>query len=390
MIGGNIATNAGGLRLLRYGSLHGSVVGIEAVMADGTILDGLNVNRKDNTGIDYKQVLIGSEGTLAIITKAAILTPPAPISTSVAVLAVASFEAISKIFVQARHSLGEILSAFEFWDAAASACVRQASKRPRAEGEASPPPLADGAPFYVLIETSGSRPEHDEEKVMGLLESLQEASLITDGTIARDETQARHLWSLRESIPEACARFGRVHKYDVSLPQACMYDAVSFLRTQLAPLAATAPGADGIIVTGYGHFGDGNIHLNVVVPPSTVPDQEKTILAAIEPAIYDFVRMPHPLPFAICRRRIHRPSFAFTIPSIHSKGIMFIHTAPCALTLGGHRGSISAEHGIGSLKAKYLASHARGPGEVALMRRLKALFDPNGILNPYKMMPPCE
>ncbi|PJF17345.1 putative D-lactate dehydrogenase (Cytochrome) [Paramicrosporidium saccamoebae] len=321
MLGGNVATNAGGLRVLRYGGLHGSVLGLRVVLADGTVLDGMGACRKDNTGYDYKQLFIGSEGTLGVITEVNIATPPLPQSTNVALFSVAIFEDIKRLFGQARRDLGEILSAFEFWDV-------ESQKLLDMHFPDNKLPIRPGA-FFVLVETSGSDSEHDQSKLMRFLEDSE--AQVVDGTMAQDETQLRRLWALRESIPEACAREGIVYKYDVSLPTARMYDPVLALRSRLAHPAISQ-------IIGYGHFGDGNIHVNVATQ-----HYEAAVVAQIEPYIYELVRK--------------------------------------------HGGSISAEHGVGVLKAPQMGRFAKTAAEMALLRNIKTLFDPRGILNPYKVLP---
>lgn len=201
-----VSLKAGGLRLLRYGSLHGSVLGIEAVLPDGTILDNLSLLRKDNTGYDLKQLFIGAEGTLGMITGVSILCPPRPKAVNVAVLGVESFEKVQKIFKDARSRLAEILSAFEFWDRASHQMVHAIHPQVKTR------PSSIDAPFYVLIETSGSNKEHDDEKLNDLLEYLMENDIVTDGTVAQDTTQLKQLWQIREGIPEACSMAGSVLK----------------------------------------------------------------------------------------------------------------------------------------------------------------------------------
>lgn len=272
-IGGCVATNAGGLRLLRYGSLHGNVLGLQIVLADGTLLEGRGSCRKDNTGYDYKQLFIGSEGTLGVVTAASLLTPPKPSSVNVALLTVPTYDDIIKIFVKAKRNLGEVLSAFEFWDLGAQRLLE-------AHFSASQSPLQMQSGFAVLIETSGSNAEHDTAKLMAFLEDVQHEALATDGTIAQDETQLKDLWALREGIPEACSKKGIVLKYDVSLPTPTqMYEPVLALTRRLADLGAVR------CIVGYGHFGDGNIHINIAL---TRLDDESVSL--IEPFIYDFIR----------------------------------------------------------------------------------------------------
>jgi len=233
-IGGNVATNAGGLRLLRYGSLHGSVLGLEVVLPDGTIYDSLGGLRKDNTGFDLKQLFIGSEGTIGIITGVSILTPRRPSAMNVAVFSLPSYEAVQKVFNTTKSHLGEILSAFEFFDRQAYELVMGHKRKEAAGGEIKKVFEKDGeGEFYVLVETGGSNSGHDEEKLQGLLEDLMESSSIIDGVLAQDTTQFHSLWSLRELIPESAGKAGSVYKYDLSVPVPRMYSLVEKMRERL-------------------------------------------------------------------------------------------------------------------------------------------------------------
>jgi len=209
-IGGNIATNAGGLRFLRYGSLHGTVLGLEAVLADGTVLDGLSTLRKDNTGYDLKQLFIGSEGTLGVVTACALALPRASSSVQLAFLGLDSFDAVLRAFSAARRDLGEVLSAVEFLDRASMEIVVSRG------GERDP--LKRSCPFYLLVELSGSNRTHDEEKLSAFLEAVVDDGIVLDGTIAMDSTQAKAFWRVREGITPSLAQSGAVYKYDVSLP----------------------------------------------------------------------------------------------------------------------------------------------------------------------------
>jgi FAD/FMN-containing dehydrogenase len=321
-IGGNAATNAGGIRLLRYGSLHGSILGLEAVLPDGRILDNINVLRKDNTGYDIKQLFIGSEGTLGIITKLAILCPPRPKSINVMFLALDTFESVQNLFIEAKKELGEILSAFEFLDRRSLETVLTV------KGVADP--LAEKKPFYVLIETSGSNTDHDKEKVSNFLEKVMGEGIVTDGTIAQDETQVKSLWFLRETIPESLGKAGKVYKYDISLPVSEMYTIVEEMKKKFVNHKDTT-------VIGYGHLGDANLHLNVMVPQYNRETED-----IIEPYVYEFT--------------------------------------------ASHKGSISAEHGLGVMKAN-LIHYSKSPVMVELMKAIKKVVDPNGIMNPYKVLP---
>ncbi|XP_057619004.1 D-2-hydroxyglutarate dehydrogenase, mitochondrial isoform X2 [Chionomys nivalis] len=319
-IGGNVATNAGGLRFLRYGSLRGTVLGLEVVLADGTILNCLTSLRKDNTGYDLKQLFIGSEGTLGIITAVSILCPPRPKAVNVAFLGCPGFAEVLQTFSTCKGMLGEILSAFEFMDAECMKLVGQHLHLTNPVQE---------SPFYVLVETSGSSAGHDTEKLTSVLEQVLNSGLVSDGTIATDQRKVQMLWALRERITEALSRDGYVFKYDISLPVERLYDLVIDLRTRVGPRAKH--------VVGYGHLGDGNLHLNV-----TAEAFSQELLGALEPYVY-----------------------AWTAEQ---------------------RGSVSAEHGIG-FKKKNVLGYSKPPVAVKMMQQLKVLLDPKGILNPYKTLP---
>lgn len=325
-VGGNVATNAGGIRFLRYGSLHGNVLGLEVVLANGQVLNALSTLRKDNTGYDVKQIFIGSEGSLGVITGLSVLCPPRPKSVNVVFLAVPSFEKCQEILTAARQRLGEILSAYEFLDELAFQTVLNIH-----HGRVhSPLPYGASSPFYILFETHGSNAEHDKAKVDGFLDYLVESNLITDGVVSQDETQAKSLWFIRESVPESISRAGKVYKYDISIPVSKMYDIVLDMRKRLAHLPQTQ-------VSGYGHLGDSNLHLNVVEPTYTAET-----LHLIEPYVYEWTA-----------------------------------------SVGG---SISAEHGIGVMKPNHL-HYSKSPVAISMMQSIKAFLDPKGILNPYKVLP---
>ncbi|XP_023552171.1 probable D-2-hydroxyglutarate dehydrogenase, mitochondrial isoform X2 [Cucurbita pepo subsp. pepo] len=226
-IGGNVSTNAGGLRLVRYGSLHGSVLGLEVVLADGSVLDMLTTLRKDNTGYDLKHLFIGSEGTLGIITKISILTPSKLPATNVAFLGCKDYSSCQKLLVDAKRKLGEILSAFEFLDNMSMDVVLN-----HLEGTRNPLPSTMHN-FYVLIETTGSNDSYDKEKLEAFLLRSMEDGLISDGVLAQDINQISSFWQIREGISEALMKAGAVYKYDLSLPVEKMYDIVEAMRTRL-------------------------------------------------------------------------------------------------------------------------------------------------------------
>nr|XP_034989600.1 D-2-hydroxyglutarate dehydrogenase, mitochondrial isoform X4 [Zootoca vivipara]XP_034989601.1 D-2-hydroxyglutarate dehydrogenase, mitochondrial isoform X4 [Zootoca vivipara]XP_034989608.1 D-2-hydroxyglutarate dehydrogenase, mitochondrial isoform X4 [Zootoca vivipara] len=319
-IGGNVATNAGGLRLLRYGSLRGTVLGLEVVLADGSVLNCLSSLRKDNTGYDLKQLFIGSEGTLGVITAVSILCPRKPKAVNLAFLGCPSFSQVLKTFTLCKGMLGEILSAYEFMD---NECMKLVEKHLKLTN-----PVSE-SPFYVLIETSGSNSAHDEEKLSHFLEHVMASGLVAEGTLASEDKKIKALWALRERITEALTCDGSVYKYDLSLPVEKLYDLVTDMRTRL--------GGNAKNVVGYGHLGDGNLHLNI-----TADSYSHSLLEAIEPFVYEWTSQ--------------------------------------------YRGSISAEHGLGFKKKHYI--HYSKPREaVLLMQQFKAMLDPKGILNPYKTLP---
>ncbi|XP_006658345.1 probable D-2-hydroxyglutarate dehydrogenase, mitochondrial [Oryza brachyantha] len=321
-IGGNISTNAGGLRFIRYGSLHGSVLGLEVVLANGTVLDMLTTLRKDNTGYDLKHLFIGSEGSLGVVTKVAILTPAKLPSSNVAFLSCNDYISCQKLLLAARRSLGEILSAFEFMD---RHCIDLAMKY--LEGVHNPLPVSPYN-FYVLIETTGSDESYDKAKLEAFLLRSLEDGLVADGVIAQDISQASNFWRIREGISEASVKVGAVYKYDLSIPVEKLYDIVEEMRSRVGDMGE---------VLGYGHLGDGNLHLNIL--SAKYSDR---MLERIEPFVYEWT----------------------------SK----------------QRGSISAEHGLGLMKAEKI-HYSKSPEAVQLMASIKKLLDPNSILNPYKVLP---
>jgi D-2-hydroxyglutarate dehydrogenase len=331
-IGGNVATNAGGSRFLRYGSLRSSVLGLEAVLADGRVMDALTSLKKDNTGYDLKQLHIGGEGTLGVITKVAIACPTKSPSINTAVLKLGSFDDVRRLLRLTKQSLGEILSAYEFMDAES---VTMATNN--LSHVSNPLDVEnDDKSCYVLIESAGSDVEHDRAKLNNFLEKAFEGGLATDGVIAESKTQADALWELRESLPEAVAKAGHsggTLKYDISLPLSDFYDIVVDARALIGDKAE---------VVAWGHVGDGNLHLNVAIPDAVNVQAVKSL---VEPWVYEWV--------------------------------------------SAKRGSVSAEHGLGQMKAGAIG-YSKGAVAVDMMRVLKAALDPNGILNPHKLLPPAK
>ena len=327
-IGGNVATNAGGLRLLRYGSLHGTVLGIEAVLPDGTIVDDLSKLRKNNTGYDLKQLFIGGEGTIGLITAVSVVCPQRSKAINVAYFGLESFEKVQQAYKEAKGQLSEILSAFELMDGQTQDFVHQITGNKR--------PLEGRYPFYCLVETSGSNTEHDNEKLERFLESVMGSEIVSDGVLAQDETQVRSLWGWREGITEAIGHFGGTYKYDLSIPLPELYSLVEETRERLssAGLLGDDDSHPALGVVGYGHMGDSNLHLNVAVRRYT-----KEVEEALEPWVYEWIKQ--------------------------------------------RNGSISAEHGLGIAKKAYIG-YSRSETMIRLMKQIKDLYDPKGIMNPYK------
>jgi FAD/FMN-containing dehydrogenase len=322
-IGGNVATNAGGLRLLRYGSLHGNVLGIEAVLPDGTIVDDLSKLRKNNTGYDLKQLFIGAEGTIGIITGVSILCPQRSKAINVAFFGLESFEKVQKAFQEAKGQLSEILSAFELMDSHSQDLVHKVTGNKR--------PLESEHPFYCLIETSGSNSEHDNEKLEKFLEHVMEQEIVSDGVVAQDETQVKSLWGWREGIPECLGHWGGVYKYDLSIPINELYTLVEDTRAKIdkAGLIGESDEHPVVGVVGYGHMGDSNLHLNVATRR-----YDKEVEKELEPFVYEWIAK--------------------------------------------RNGSISAEHGLGLAKKNYIG-YSRSDTMIQLMKQIKNLYDPVSI-----------
>jgi FAD/FMN-containing dehydrogenase len=323
-IGGNIATNAGGIRVIRYGNTREWIAGLKVVTGSGELLD---LNRgliKNSSGYDFRQLLIGSEGTLGIVVEATLrLTDPPPPS-NVMLLALPSFEVLMQVFAAFRGRLQ--LEAFEFF-------TDRALEHVLAHGAQAP--FDTVYPYYVVTEYA-SGDEAREAAALAAFEACMEQGWVLDGVISQSETQAAQLWRLREGITEAVARY-TPYKNDVSVRISAM---PAFLAQTQALLSQAYPQFD---VVWFGHIGDGNLHINVLKPASTAPA--------------DFI--------AACEQV----------------------TKLLAQALAEHGGSISAEHGIGLVKKPYLDS-TRGAEEIALMRAVKRVFDPSGLLNPGKLFDP--
>ncbi len=331
-IGGNLATNAGGTQVVRYGNTRELCLGLEGVTAQGEVWSGLTGLRKDNTGYDLRHLFIGSEGTLGVITAATLKMYPMPKSMLTAYASVSSLDAAVELLGMAHKHLSAGLTGFEVMGQFALSLVRKHFPQQRV-------PFAGEDPFCVVLEVS----DHDSEAhARGLLEALLEDALqdgcVLDAVVAENLSQARALWHIRESIPLAQAQEGLNIKHDISIAVSRIPD---FVRETDAAIAAAHPGAR---MVNYGHLGDGNLHYNVQAPEGT--DAEAFL------------------------REQEKP----------------INTIVYA-QVDRYNGSISAEHGIGTLKRHKLAEH-KSPVALGLMRAIKQALDPHNTMNPSAIFLP--
>ncbi len=321
-IGGNIATNAGGVKVIRYGLTRNWVLGVQVVLIDGTVLELGGALEKNNTGVDLRQLFIGSEGTLGVITEATLKLAPLPRKLDVMVFAVKGLPGVLSVFRDVRKS-GLTLAAFEFFT---QKCLDRLLRH-----RALRNPFDEPADTYVLVEVEDA----EREELDTWVASVFERELAVDGVRAEGAAQAAELWTLREGISESLSATGVPHKHDIALPVASLE---AFCAELDAAIAARYPSWEICI---FGHIGDGNLHVNWMKPDELSKDE---FLAAVKLADQDM--------FELVQR---------------------------------HQGSVSAEHGIGLLKRDWLR-YTRAPEELALMRALKAALDPRGLLNPGKIL----
>jgi len=320
-IGGNISTNAGGNRVLRYGMMRDLVLGLEVVLADGTVLSSLNHLIKNNAGYDLKQVFIGAEGTLGVVTRAVLRLRPKPASQNMALLAVDTYAHLPRILRNLERGFGGTLSAFEvMWED-----FYKLVTMPPAAGR---PPVPHGHAYYVLIEALGGDEAEDAARFERVLADELEKGEIADAAVAKSKAECARLWGLRDDVLQV-GQNAPVFTFDVSLGIVEMESYVADVR---AALLKRWPAMTLMV---FGHLGDGNLHL---IPG--VGDGSSQARHAVEEIVYDALRQ--------------------------------------------RGGSVSAEHGIGLEKRAYL-SYSRSAEEVALMHRLKKAFDPGNILNPGKI-----
>ncbi len=323
-IGGNLSTNAGGLNVIAYGNTRDLCLGLEVVLADGRVWNGLKRLRKDNTGYDLRNMFIGAEGTLGIITAAVMKLYPKPKSFETAFIAVPSPQAAVDLLSLAKEVSGGRVVAFEIIaDIALQFTIRHKGTRH---------PLSSGSPWFVLAELSDPVPG----AMQAILEQALEQGLVTDGAIAQSGQQRDELWAIRELISESQKPEGGSIKHDISV---AVSQVPRFLAEADAAVERFLPGCRFV---SFGHLGDGNIHYNVSQPVGMDKQAFVDLWDAMNDVVFEVV-----------------------------------------LKLGG---SISAEHGIGRLKAHHMA-HIKSPVELEMMRSLKRMLDPNNILNPGRVLP---
>lgn len=322
-IGGNLSTNAGGVNVLRYGNARDLCLGLEAVLPDGRVLNGLTRLRKDNTGYDLKNLLIGAEGTLGIITAAALKLAPVPAGVGTAMLVVPSPEAALALLGLARGEMGETISAFELIHRQGFDFLTEVLPQLRQ-------PFATPPEWCVLAEVGLAAGLDPAAALERLFEAAADQGLAIDGVIAQSEAQRGELWAVRESIPEANRRIGAVSSHDISLPLGAIADFITRGQEVIA-------GLGDFRINCFGHLGDGNLHYNVYPIKGRTRDAHAGQQGMIARAVHDLV---------------------------HEMG-----------------GSFSAEHGVGRMKIADLERYG-DPVRLNAMRAIKAALDPLGIMNP--------
>ena len=322
-IGGALSTNAGGTGVLRYGNARDLCLGLEAVLPDGTVWHGLKRLRKDNTGYDLRNLLVGAEGTLGVITAASLRLYPQPAHRLVALLAVPSPQAAQRLLALAEARLGGLVSAFELISGTGLDFLAEAGPEVRM-------PFAARPDWSVLVELGLPQAMAPEEAMAALYEEGADGGLVLDGVIAASAAQADALWALREAIPEANRRIGAISSHDISLPLSAI---PGFLAEAGEKLAATGD----FRINAFGHLGDGNLHYNVFPARGRSRDDYDAIRSGVQRLVHDLV--------------------------------------------DAAGGSVSAEHGIGRAKVADLERYG-DPARLAALRAIKAALDPGGIMNP--------
>ncbi|MDF0602400.1 FAD-binding oxidoreductase [Psychromarinibacter sp. C21-152] len=327
-IGGLLGTNAGGVNVLRYGNARELCLGLEAVLPDGSVWHGLKRLRKDNTGYDLKGLLVGSEGTLGVITAASLRLFPRPAAEGTAVMAVPDPEAALALLALVNEKAGATVSAFELISGTGPRFLAETMPEVRL-------PFAEPPDWMVLIDLGVGAGQDPGELLEGIFAEAFERDLVTDGLVAQSEQQRAEFWHMRESIPEANKRIGAISSHDISIPLSRIPD---FVRRGPEVLAALGD----YRINCFGHLGDGNLHYNCFPMPGESRDDRLDEKAAVQREVHDLV--------------------------------------------DEFDGSISAEHGIGRLKAADLQRYG-DPAKLAAMRAIKDALDPQGIMNPGAVLP---
>jgi FAD/FMN-containing dehydrogenase len=331
-VGGNLSTNAGGVQVIRYGNMREQCLGLEVVTAEGEIWDGLRGLRKDNTGYDLRDLFVGAEGTLGVITAAVLKLYPLPAGQAVALCAVSSPHEALKLLGVAQKRLGGMLSAFELMSDICLDLVKRHNPNSKI-------PFPD-SPWSVLLEVSDLNSEKAARTALeGLLENAFEEGLITDATVSQSLGQLRDLWNLREDISEAQASEGKNIKHDIAVPISRVAD---FIDQTNAAILRAHPGIRMVV---FGHLGDGNLHYNVS------PPADKTA-----------------------------PEFEDWFMDQQSAINLVTHNS-----VAKFNGSVSAEHGLGVLRRDEAARY-KSPVELAMMKKIKHAFDPHNLMNPGKVI----
>ncbi|MBU2937075.1 MULTISPECIES: FAD-binding oxidoreductase [Pacificibacter] len=329
-IGGNLATNAGGLNVLRYGNTRDLCLGLEVVLADGTIWNGLKRLRKDNTGYDLKNLMIGSEGTLGIITAATLRLFPRPRHEAAAILVVDDPQGAIDLLALAQQTLGEGISAFEMISGVGLDFLAETLPDVRQPFEKRPD-------WCVLIDLGLSGDSDPKDMLLGLFEAASEAGLVSDGVISQNEAQRQAFWSVRENIPTGNRHIGSISSHDISIPLSRIPD---FIPEGIAKLQALGD----VRVNCFGHLGDGNLHYNVFPAKGRDRAEFDDIRGAVKKCVHDLTH--------------------------------------------AYDGSVSAEHGVGRLKVADLERY-QDPVKLAAMRAIKQALDPKGIMNPGAVLRPA-
>ncbi|MEM6374702.1 MAG: FAD-binding oxidoreductase [Pseudomonadota bacterium] len=322
-IGGNLATNAGGVNVLRYGNARDLCLGLEAVLPDGRVFQGLKRLRKDNTGYDLRHLLIGSEGTLGVITAAALKLAPVPAGQGTALMVVPSPQAALSLLSLARDQFGEAISACELMHKTGLDFLAETLPDLRL-------PFLQSPEWFVLLDIGLPSGLDPQAALEALYIRAAEQGIVTDGLIAQSQSQRDDFWSVRETIPEANRRIGAIASHDVSLP---LSEIARFIEKGHQIVQSMGP----FRINCFGHLGDGNLHYNVFPPLGVKREAHSHDRAAISEAVHELV---------------------------HELG-----------------GSVSAEHGVGRLKVAELERFA-DPAKLAAMRAIKTALDPKGIMNP--------